>query len=310
MLLINVSHSDLEAFLAVAESGSFSRSADVLGLSQPAVSARIKHLEEVLGVTLFHRTSRRVTISESGERLRIRLERTMGELRSLLKEFDAEAGLRKGRIKIGASPSIASSFLPTALAQFNKRWPEIELSLQDDFYGRDLERLAQGDVDFAVIPFDQPTEQFRFERLLRDSFTPIVPKGHRLASKKRVTLADLAKEPLVTVPPESAAWATLKAAFGRAGLEFHPRFQTQSALSVVAMVRAGMGIGFLTRLGQAQIVTSDVTPLVLADFEIGRDVGIVTVQGRSLSRAAATFCKVLRDVTRTYRTTANASRTR
>lgn len=66
----------------------------------------------------------------------------------------------------------------------------------------------------------------------------------------------------------------------------------------------------LTRLGQAQIVTSDVTPLVLADFEIGRDVGIVTVQGRSLSRAAATFCKVLRDVTRTYRTTANASRTR
>jgi LysR family transcriptional regulator, carnitine catabolism transcriptional activator len=302
MPLINVSPSDLEAFLAVAESGSFSRSATALGLSQPAVSARIKHLEAVLGVTLFHRTSRRVAISESGERLRIRLERTMGELRGLLKEFDAEASLRKGRIRIGASPSIASSFLPEAIARFNKRWPEIELSLQDDFYGRDLARLAKGDVDFAVIPFDQPTEQFRFERLLRDSFTPIVPKGHKLASKKRVTLADLAKEPLVTVPPESAAWATLKGAFGRAGLEFDPRFQTQSALSVVAMVRAGMGIGFLTRLGQAQIMTNDVTPLVLADFEIGRDVGIVTVQGRSLSHAAATFCKVLREVTRAYST--------
>jgi len=310
MSLINVSPSDLEAFLVVAESGSFSRSAATLGLSQPAVSARIKHLEEVLGVTLFHRTSRRVAISESGERLRIRLERTMSELRGLLKEFDAEAGLRKGRIRIGASPSIASSFLPTALAQFNKRWPEIEISLQDDFYGRDLERLAKGDVDFAVIPFDQSTEQFRFERLLRDSFTPIVPKGHKLASKKRVTLADLAKEPLVTVPPESAAWATLKAAFGKAGLEFHPHFQTQSALSVVAMVRAGMGVGFLTRLGQAQILTNDVTPLVLADFEIARDVGIVTVRGRSLSRAAATFCKVLREVTRAYSTTAKASRTR
>ena len=310
MLLINVSPSDLEAFLAVAESGSFSRSAAALGLSQPAVSARIKHLEEVLGVTLFHRTSRRVAISEAGERLRIRLERTMGELRSLLKEFDAEASLRKGRIRIGASPSIASSFLPQALARFNARWPDIELSLHDDFYGRDLGRLAKGDVDFAVVPFDQPSEQFRFERLLRDSFTPIVPRGHALASKTRVTLADLAQEPLITVPPESAAWATLKAAFGNAGLEFHPRFQTRSALSVVAMVRAGMGIGFLTRLGQAQIITSDVTPLALADFEIGRDVGIVTVQGRSLSRAAGAFCKVLRDVTRDYPATTGAARTK
>ncbi|KWV57628.1 hypothetical protein AS156_38620 [Bradyrhizobium macuxiense] len=310
MSLINISPADLEAFLTVAESGSFSRSAATLGLSQPAVSARIKHLEDVLGVTLFHRTSRRVAISESGERLRIRLERTMGELRGLLKEFDAEAGLRKGRIRIGASPSIASSFLPTALAQFNKRWPEIELSLQDDFYGRDLARLAKGEVDFAVIPFDQSTEQFRFEGLLRDSFAPIVPKTHRLASKKRVTLADLAKEPLVTVPPESAAWATLKAAFGKAGIAFHPHFQTRSALSAVAMVRAGMGVGFLTRLGREQIMTNDVTTLALADFEIGRNVGIVTVQGRTLSRAATTLCKVLRDVTRAYSVTANEGRSR
>lgn len=297
MPMINLSPSDLEAFLAVAESGSFSRSAMALGLSQPAVSARIKHLEDVLGVTLFHRTSRRVAISEAGERLRIRAERTMGELRTLLKEFDAEANLRKGRVKIGASPSIASSFLPQAIAGFNKRWPDIEITLHDDFYGRDLDRLSKGEVDFAVIPFDQPTTmQFKFELLLRDYFSPIVPSGHKLAKKKNVTLADLAKEPLVTVPPEAAAWATLKSAFGEAGLEFHPRFQTQSALSVVAMVRAGLGVGFVTQLGAAQIMTSGVTSLTLAGFDIGRDVGIVTVPGRSLPRAAAMFCKVLREV--------------
>src|SRR5258708_17394403 len=163
MLLINVSPADLEAFLAVAEPGSFSRSAALLVLSQPAVAARIKHLEDVLGVTLFHRTSRRVTISESGERLRIRLERTMGELRMLLKEFDDEAGLRKGRVRIGASPSVAASFLPAAISQFNMRWPGIEIALLDDFYGRDLARLSQGEVDFAVIPFDHATEEFHFE---------------------------------------------------------------------------------------------------------------------------------------------------
>ena len=296
MSLINVSPADLEAFLAVAESGSFSRSAARLGLSQPAVSARIKHLEDVLGVTLFHRTSRRVAISESGERLRVRLERTMGDLRRLLDEFDAEANLRKGRVKIGASPSVAASFLPEAIARFNARFPDIEITLLDDFYGRDLERLAKGDVDFAVIPLDQPIEPFQFELLLRDSFSPIVPNGHRLARKKRVTLADLAAEPLVTMPPESAAWATLKSAFGKAGLAFHPRFQTQSSLSVVAMVRAGLAVGFVTQLGAAQVLTSGVTQLTLSDGEIGRDVGIATVEGRSLPRAASTFCKVLREV--------------
>ena len=301
MSLINLSPSDLEAFLAVAESGSFSKSAATLGLSQPAVSARIKHLEEVLGVPLFHRTSRRVAISESGERLRVRLERTMGELRTLMKEFDAEASLRRGRVKIGASPSIASSFLPEAIARFNKRWPDVEITLQDDFYGRDLDRLGKGEVDFAVIPFDQPTtEQFKFELLLRDYFSPIVPSGHKLAKKKSVTLADLVKEPLVTVPPEAATWATLKRAFVNAGLEFHPRFQTQSALSVVAMVRAGLGVGFVTQLGAAQVMTSGVISLILADLEIRRDVGIVTVPGRSLPPAAATFCRILREVAPSY----------
>ena len=162
------------------------------------------------------------------------------------------------------------------------------------------ERVRWSDVDFAVIPFDQPDERFRFERLLRDSFSPIVPRGHRLATKKRVTLADLAKEPLVTMPPEAAAWASLKSAFGQAGLEFQPRFQTQSSLSVVAMVAAGLGVGFVTKLGAAQITTTGVTTLALADVEIGRDVGIVTVRGRSLSGAAATFCKTLREVAPSY----------
>ena len=115
-----------------------------------------------------------------------------------------------------------------------------------------------------------------------------------------MTLADLVKEPLVTIPPEAAAWATLKSAFGNAGLEFHPRFQTQNSLSVVAMVRAGLGVGFVTQLGAAQIMTSGVTSLRLADFEIGRDVGIVTVPGRSLPRAAAIFCKLLREVAPVY----------
>jgi DNA-binding transcriptional LysR family regulator len=127
-----------------------------------------------------------------------------------------------------------------------------------------------------------------------------VPNGHKLASRKEVRLTEIAREPLVTMPPESAAWGTLKGAFAAIGFEFYPRFQTQSALSVVAMVRAGLGVGFMTRLGASQVVTTGVTPLTLMGIEIGRKVGIVRMQGRSLPHAAQMFCKTLREVAPGY----------
>ena len=93
---INLSPAEIDAFLSLAETGSFSRTGAALGLSQPAVSARISHLEQTLGVPLFHRTTRRVTITVTGERLRVRLERAMAELRALTEELREEADLRRG----------------------------------------------------------------------------------------------------------------------------------------------------------------------------------------------------------------------
>lgn len=89
--MINLSPADLDAFVAVAETGSFRQAAQTLGVSQPTISARIRHLEAVLGVRLFHRTTRRVVITDAGERLRGRVERMVLETRALLREFREEA---------------------------------------------------------------------------------------------------------------------------------------------------------------------------------------------------------------------------
>ncbi len=307
MLRMNLSPADIEAFLSVAETGSFSRSGSALGLSQPAISARVQHLEQMLGVKLFHRTTRRVTITDAGERLRVRMQHTMAELRGMLQELDDELHLRRGRISIGASPTVAASFLADVICRFRRDQPDIEMILHDDFYGRALDRLLRGEVDLAVVPFAPNNDLFAFELLFEDRFLLAVPSTHRLATCGRVALDQLAGEVMVSMPPQSAAYGTFKRAFAGAGLEFSPAFQTRNPLTVFALIKAGFGIGFVTEL---LLGTQALTGIVLVPVEadLTRSVGIATAQDTILSPAAQAFCGALRDAAASQRAAAAALR--
>ena len=270
-----------------------------LGLSQPAVSARISHLEQTLGVPLFHRTTRRVTITATGERLRVRLERAVTDLRALTEELREEANLRRGCITIGASPSVAAGFLAVAISLFHTRHPDIEIVLQDDFYGHALDRLLNGVVDLAVIPFEPDNEAFDFELLLTDRFLLAVASEHRLADCPIVTMADVAKEALVSMPPESAAWTTIKRAFERAGLPFRPAIQSRNALTIMALVRAGYGVAFVTDLLAGTLPSPGVTLRDLGSVDLHRRIGVISAKGRALPPAVMAFRALLREVTGT-----------
>src|SRR5882672_10285999 len=108
MKLINIETADLQSVLAVADLGSFRAAAASLGCSQPAITARIQRVEAILGLRLFHRTTRRVTITEAGERLRVRAERTVSELQAIVQEFNDEAQLKRGRVVLGATSTVAA----------------------------------------------------------------------------------------------------------------------------------------------------------------------------------------------------------
>ena len=293
MLRMNVSPADIEAFLSVAETGSFSRSGAALGLSQPAVSARIQHLEQMLGVKLFHRTTRRVTITDAGDRLLVRMQHTMAELRGMLQELEDEVHLRRGRISVGASPTVAASFLAGVICQFRTEQPDIEIILQDDFYGRAMDRVLRGEVDLAVVPFAPDNDLLEFELLFKDRFLLAVPSTHRLAQLQRVALDQLVGEVLISIPPQSAAYGTFKRAFTEAGLEFNPAFLARNPSTKFALIRAGYGIGFITESLLGTLALDGVT-LLAVDADLTRSVGIATPQDKTLSPAAQAFCAALR----------------
>lgn len=296
MNLINISPGDLEAFLSVAETSSFRRSAQLLGLSQPGVSARIQHLEAVLGVRLFDRTTRRVTITEAGQRLRGRVEHMVRETRALVREFKDESHLRRGRVIVGASPSVAAGFLPGVIVEFQRRWPDIEVKLLDDFFGQVLDRVGRGEVDLAVTPMATQEDALEYEPLLDDVFRLAVSTDHRLATRDDIALADLAGENLMSMPPESAAWALFRRAFESAGVEYAPSFQTRDSVTIFALVKQGLGVGFVTEMLSSVLDMRGIELLPVRDVDLTRSIGIVRARDRTPSPATAAFCKLLREV--------------
>ena len=142
----------LKTLIAIAEHGSFAAAGDAIGLTQSAVSLHVKALEEDLETKLFDRTTRRVVITDAGQRLRGRVERMVVDMRNLVREFRDEAHLGRGRVVVGASPSVAAAFLPKVIAEFQRRRPGIEVVLVDDFFGQVLDRVTRGEVDLAVTP--------------------------------------------------------------------------------------------------------------------------------------------------------------
>lgn len=291
--MINLSPADLDAFLSVAETGSFRQSAEQLHVSQPTISTRIRHLEDVLMVKLFHRTTRRVVITDAGERLRSRVEHMVLETRALLAEFREEALLQRGRLSIGASPSVASGFLPAVISEFRRRWPDIEVSVMDDFYGQALERIRNGQVDLVVAPFVPGEDTYICDPLLDDVFKLAVPDTHRLATCGSVALADFADEPQIAMPPESAAWATLRAAFLKAGHELTPAYMTRYSLTLISMVREGLGVGLVSGLFSRTMDMRGVTLLTVTDAEVRRNIGIIYARDRAPNPAADAFRNLL-----------------
>ena len=115
---INLGPADFETFVAVAELGSFGRAAQRLSISQPAVTQRVLRLERVLGMKLFDRTTRRVSLSGAGVRLMQKAQPTIVALRSILEDFHNEASLKAGTVALGVSPSLAATVIPSILRRF------------------------------------------------------------------------------------------------------------------------------------------------------------------------------------------------
>jgi len=292
---INIGPDELETFIAVSELGSFRRAADKLGVSQPSVTSRVQRLENVLGVKLLNRTTRRVTTTEAGERLRLRAEHTVTELRSLVQEFRDEATLQRGRVAIAAASSVAASVLPPIIRQFTQANPGITVTLIDEFVGPVLQHVSAATADLAVVPFAGKSGEYDFEPLFDDEFLVVVPRDHPLAGKDVVDFEQIARYPLLTLPRETAIWNTIRDEFERRGLKFEPAFQAYNLFTLVGLVEVGLGLSLMPKIIAPRLNLNTVSTVRIAGG-IKRHIGIVTLRGRALPPAVIAFIRSLRSL--------------
>lgn len=273
-------------FEAVVRCGGFTRAAESLHIPQPAVSARIRHLEAELGVSLLVRTTRRVALTAAGELFLARTRRVLGELDSARSELDELAAVLRGRITLGATQVLGPLDLSGALATFHARFPGVALALRSGLIGSLLAALDSGEVDLVLGPIhpDLPSHYAAWP-LAEEHLVIITPPSHRLAREPRVELADLREEPFVCLPTGSGLHAILIAASRAEDFEPRIHFETASPISIRELVSAGLGVALLAR-SAACTPGPPVAIHVLDPAPAHPPIGVIHHRDRQLSTAA------------------------
>jgi DNA-binding transcriptional LysR family regulator len=283
----------LRYFVAVAESGKFTAAARDLHVAQPSISKQVRKLEDELGAALLERRRTGVTLTDAGGILLPWAKRMLADLDGARSEVAGLATLERGRLSVGATPSVSTVLLPRVLAAFHAEHPGITLSVIEAG-SRDLvDRLAAGDLDLALVILPVPREElFETAPLIREELVLAVAKGHPLARRKTVRVADLRGVPLVMFRDGYDLRSATITACEQAG--FHPTFAVEGAEmdGVLRMAAAGVGVAVVPRM-----VVERGGPLVavrLAQPTLSRSVGVAFRRDRHHSRAADAFVARLR----------------
>lgn len=278
---------EIESFLCVADCVSFRRAAERLHRSQSAVSVHVRHLEEEMGVPLFDRTTRRVTLTAEGRTLMIRCNIVMADLRSVAKELREESGVRRGRVSIGSSPSISTHRLPPIIAAFQERYPGVSLELHEAFAKKMYDDVLERLTDFAVGPRVRGLKDFDHQIVISDPIVAILPPTYNLSGRKSVTLREIALQAHLSMPRGTAIREVIEEAFRNEQLEFSPRFEVIHQQTLFSMVSAGLGVTILPLMSVPEDNASSYQVAKLRAPVITRDICIITLRGRKLSPPAA-----------------------
>jgi len=284
----------LRYFVAVADTGTFTGAARELHVAQPSVSKQVRKLETELDATLLERRKAGISLTDAGAILLPWARRVLADVDGARSEVAGLASLERGRLSVGATPSLSTVLLPRVLASFHVAHPGVTLSVVEAG-SRDLvERLATGDLDLALVILPLPREElFVTLPLLREELVLAVSKRHPLAARKTVRVGELRGVPLVMFRDGYDLRSATIAACEQAG--FHPTFAIEGAEmdGVLRMAAAGVGVAVVPSM-----VVEKGGPLVavrLVQPTLTRSVGVAFRRDRPRSRAADAFVTRLRE---------------
>ncbi len=276
----------IQVFVVVAETLSFRKAAEILHRSQSAVSTQIRSLEEHIGVSLFHRTTRRVQLTAEGAQLLSHAQRAIASLEQGLRQIREMANIQSGHVAMGCVPSIAATVLPAVLAEFLRKRSGIRLELLELASEQLLEALGRQEIAFGIGPEVKQKSDFDFAPIGREPIYALLPQAYWKPDQTAITLAELATLPVVLASSSAALRNSINSELVLRELEIIKPFEVSQVQTMVAFAQAGLGVAILPRIMIPNPLDTTLQALPIIDPVLDRNLCLITLRGNSLSPAS------------------------
>ena len=285
---------ELQVFLMVAKEGSFSRAAERLYRTQPAVSLTIRKLEDSLEQPLFVRGARPVRLTDAGTLLREYAERLLNLRDEVKKGLLELEGLKRGELSLGVNESSIHALLP-ALAAFREAHPGVQVRVHRMF-SRDIpHEVVNYRLDLGAVSFIPRDAQLQATEILKDELTLVVPPKHPLAKRKEVEIEELGKEAFIAHIVESPFRRKVIELFARHRTALDMPMEMPTIESIKRFVQMGMGVAIVPRMCVAwEIEHGWMKEVHVKQLSIPRHLYIVSRRGARLPHTAAEFMRLLK----------------
>lgn len=286
---MNVTLRQLKAFVLVAEHNSFTRAAEILMLTQSALSGLIKELEQNLDIKLFDRTTRKMHLSDAGQRLLPQARRVLNEVAVLDEKVTGLKSLHQGHVHLAVSQQLAASAMPQLVAKFCATYPDIQVTLTDcsiDDVVNHVENLA---TDLGIAPERNYSDDVHAKVLFESSFYLVLPDNHPLARHKTISWEDLLHEKLITLNGPFIKGLENELPQEISSRIFNPDYKVNFLSTALGMVRMGLGVTVCLLYAAEWVHQNGLVMRPLTRPVIERKFLLYTHKNRSLSPAAMAF---------------------
>jgi len=281
----------MRSLLAVIDAGAITVAAERVGLTQPALSRRIRQLEDQLGVALLSRGRKGVSLTAAGELVAAEARILVARYDALCAEVAAHQRLESGTIRLGGGATAVSFVLPPAIADFQRDYPGVRFHLKEAG-SREVERdVVSGHLELGLVTLPVHLRELKVHPLLADRIVLIGRNAHPLASQVQVDVKALAGLSLVGFEAGSAIRHLIDAALREAGVEMNVVMELRSIAAIVRMVAMTGNLAFVSQIGVEN--EHDVRVLPVRGLDIRRELAVIARRGAVLSPAAEAFAKRL-----------------
>lgn len=289
----------LKVFCTVAETKSFSKTSEIIHLTQPAVSLQIQALEELYETKLFDRSSGSIALTPAGEILYRYAKEILTLYAEAAKEISKITGLIKGCVKVGAGTTVGNYILPAVSVDFKKRHPKIRVSISIGNTKKILEMLNSSMIDFGIISEAPMKSKFIVESIISDELCVICSADHPLSNQKSVSLYDIVKEPFIIREEGSSTRVIIEKFLADHGIsvsDLHVSLILGSTGSIKEAVERGIGVSIVSKWAiRKEVSCGNLKILKLKEGKITREFYIILPKNTILSPAVEEFITYLKN---------------